>query len=226
MPKTRDSQRSKLYTAEFTCPWYKTAGRMESVEECQAFVDKVVASDWLHREFAATAPWVKIVVEDGRGRRSACAYTIGNRISMPVWSRSRAIVLHELAHHVVDDTYRRDYKRRQHTHGSKAEYTPPAAHGWEFAACQLALVRHFMGVKEHDELREAFRKHKVRYKARRVLSPEQRAASAARFAAMREGRRVVHDLVAASAKPIVSWSTPARNVQNTPRSIHIPDCPR
>lgn len=45
----------------------------------------------------------KIDVRDGRGRRHAGASYEDNLITLPRWSRQTVIVLHEVAHTLVDD---------------------------------------------------------------------------------------------------------------------------
>jgi hypothetical protein len=63
--------------------------RLETVQEIEAFVRMVCTKE------KRPIPRVR----DGRCRRTAASH--GGAISMPVWSRSKAIVLHELAHEFV-----------------------------------------------------------------------------------------------------------------------------
>jgi len=153
MTRQRDTQRSKLYAAERAVPGFETDDRLETVADLEAYVSDICNSKW----FRAHWPRIKrIAVHDGRRHRRAVAYDsrgggywgdMVNTISMPRWSRSRMIVLHEIAHLCVP------WMR--------------AAHGWEFADAYLRLVRHFLGQLKHDQLRDAFRRHRVRYAPKR-----------------------------------------------------------
>lgn len=181
--RPRDSQRSKVYKAEWMLRRAGAPGaeRIESVHEIQVYLDKLTASAWWKRNF----PHVKfrrrrygepdsvILVKDGRGRSSAggCSYT--QEISMPTWSRTKAVILHEVAHVV----------------------SPRGAwHDWRFCANFLKLVQHCLGKAEADALKLSFKVHKVRYKA-----PVQRAPmSEERKAELRE--RLVKARAAKTAK--------------------------
>lgn len=67
----------------------------ESVADVQRYVDAIIESDW----WTTRSSTSRIVVKDGRRRRSACA-TWGE-IRMPRWSRTPETILHELAHHLA-----------------------------------------------------------------------------------------------------------------------------
>lgn len=150
----RDSQRSKVYAAEKALPGYLTERRLETVPELQAYVDEVTRSEWFRWRFPrlgsarAMGGLVPVLVLDGRGRRSACAS--GRTISMPCFARSRMVVLHELAHVCIlfDPSVR------------PGSY---AAHGWEFCAIYLELVRQFFDQPMHDALVWSFRTHRVQF---------------------------------------------------------------
>jgi putative metallohydrolase (TIGR04338 family) len=136
----RDTQRGKLYAAERVCqppePEFRT------VIDCQVFVDEVIAE---HREWF----WPKYVcVQDGRGRRSACASF--DTISVPRWARTRIVILHELAHII----------------------TPPpfAWHGPEFALNFLKLVRSVLGFDQYNKLATSFEDHSVRWATKHIVA--------------------------------------------------------
>jgi putative metallohydrolase (TIGR04338 family) len=133
----RDTQRSKLYAAEAVLhgpPDFKT------IQECQAFVDAVMASRWVAARFRNP----RIEVEPGYGRRSACA--VGDdAIRLPIWSRQKPVILHEIAHCLID-------------YG----YTRYAWHGPEFAGLLLSLVHHVLGQEAAAKLRASFKAHRVR----------------------------------------------------------------
>ena len=166
----RDSQRSKVYKAEQSLPWWKDVDRLETMEELQGWVDQLWQHRWLRRQFPS-APR-RVEVRDGRRRRFACAGT--RTIWMPRWSRSKMIVLHELAH-VCE--------------GSESSRLRliTAWHGREFCAAYLALVQHYLGAEKATELRAAFKAHRVRFRPKRRGSrpgnPAALAAWRARVAA-------------------------------------------
>lgn len=153
----RDTQRQKLYRAEEVLRRDGAPGaeRFGSVTEMQAFVDKLVTYAWWKRAF----PYDRhITVKDGRGRRSACGDPVFREISMPTWSRTKAVLLHEVAHVVAP----RDV----------------AWHGWEFAEVYLKLVQHCLGADEAKALKASFKQHHVRYtkpRAKRELTHQERA---------------------------------------------------
>lgn len=166
----RDTQRKKLYTAERFLQYPKEGGRaavrIETVPEIQAWVDRMIASAWWQKRYPHVQ---RITVKDGRGRRIACA---GYRsITLPKWSRSKAVILHEIAHVVTSSRV--------------------AWHGWEFADNLLKLVGHWVGGEEAELLKQSFKKHRVRWKAPRVkreLSPEQLEVLRTRMARVRAAK--------------------------------------
>jgi len=89
----RDSQRSKVYSAErgLREPPFNT------MQETQAFVDSVCKT-----KYWCNLGGLPTTATDGRGRRTACGY-YGGEICLPKWSRQRIIILHELAHTVIGD---------------------------------------------------------------------------------------------------------------------------
>jgi putative metallohydrolase (TIGR04338 family) len=173
--RPRDSQRSKVYAAERF--WRYSGGgrhvgarneRLETVPEMQAWVDKITASAWWQQRYPHVS---KITVRDGAGQRRALGYPGRRMISMPKWSRSRGVILHEVAHVIAP--------------------TGTAWHGWEYCAELLALVQHFLGKEEADALRAAFDQERVRYRKprqRRPLTEEQREVLVARLAVAREAK--------------------------------------
>lgn len=173
----RDTQRSKVYKAERVAfrDHAEANEGLREVADIEAFVRHVFSLKRVQDAFPrAVTEWRAGTpkVRDGRRRRSACG-GIGF-ISMPLWSRCKWIVLHELAHTIA-------FRTQYHI----------AAHGWEYAATYLKLVRCVLGVEAHDLLKAQFKAHRVRYKApvkRAPLSPERRAQLAATLAAARAAR--------------------------------------
>lgn len=173
----RDNQRSKLYAAESVL---KGVGqRWESVQEVQEYVDRVTDRAYVRRHYPLGMSLTmsrglvnnRIEVLDGRGRRSGAAY--GYTITLPRFARTEYYVLHEVAHILTRNRYGR-----------------VAAHGWQFAATELDLVRHMMGHEAEDMLRQSFRAHRVKFRkprkgTGRVMSVEEKEALVARLAAGR-----------------------------------------
>jgi len=146
--RPRDSQRSRLYSAERVLSNRDEHGQpcgsvdWTTVAEVQAFVDRVTRSRW----WKSRSRVGKIVVKDGRGGMSARAYRSRGQsvIAIPRWARTRRVVLHELSHHLTPWT--------------------AAAHGNLFAANLVDLVRRWMGPDEAEALKESFRQAKVRHR--------------------------------------------------------------
>lgn len=130
----RDSQRSKVYKAQWaSVANYKTAlGDLEAVGK---FVRRVCRSDWWREH--ALYPNEEVKIGDGRGARNAFARQVLNQIVLPKWARTDATVLHELSHLTV------------------STYKP--AHGPEFCANYLQLVRKYMGSEPADALKQQFK---------------------------------------------------------------------
>lgn len=172
MPRrVRDSQRSRLYRAEVVLANTFDAPRFPGLASVNLYYSKLLCSAWFQWRYRLG----KVEIRDGRGRNSACAdvqwrghETIPTGVIwLPRWARNEPTMLHELAHCCCDATP--DGRRE-------------AAHGWRFAQVYLELVRRQMGQDAERALRESFRKHRVRYKAPRCLSPEQRVQINARSA--------------------------------------------
>jgi putative metallohydrolase (TIGR04338 family) len=139
------------------------------VKDVERFVKKVFASKRVQAAFPKAMVRSLPSVKDGRGRRNACGGPGG--ISIPVWARNEAVVLHELAHTIC---------LRQ---GGREAF-----HGWQFCAVYLRLVLYMMGREAHGVLKTAFKANRVRFtepRKRQPLDPERRAALVARLAAYR-----------------------------------------
>lgn len=177
----RDSQRSRVYEAERASGIHlpRHAERM-SWDEVLAYVKKVESSAFVKRKYR-NARW-PIQVFMGRSGGKATDYLVvhdpdgyrigrsGQIITLGVWARQPAVILHEIAHHYAGLGY---------------------AHNWRFCAVYLELVKHFMGKDAHDALRAQYKAHRVKFtapRAKREISPEQREALVARLAAAREAK--------------------------------------
>jgi putative metallohydrolase (TIGR04338 family) len=144
MTYIRDSQRSKVYKAERTLDQFYKNGM--SIEDVREFVDKIMDSNWLNGKYPRAYVNGKVIVKDGRGRRKAggCfAY-----ITMPKWSRSKLVVLHELAHSITDRQY---------------EGYGVASHGREFCSIYISLIRRWMSKDVGRALKAAFKTCRVKH---------------------------------------------------------------
>lgn len=167
----RDTQRAKLYEAErvaFGEDFTRVIGdgSMEAVEE---FVRRVESSQtWINLLANSGRTPIKggLRLRDGRRNRSASANAF--ELTLPRWSRTAPIVLHEMAHAA----------------------TPGGGHNWPFAAAYLILVGRFVSAEARDKLKAQFRKDKVRFAPPRKFSPEHLAklrAQGFKLAAARQG---------------------------------------
>ncbi len=134
----RDNQRQRVYDAENTVT--HGADRLDEVRDIEKFLKRITKSAWYKRRFTR---WATIEVKDGRRRRRACGSSSRGYINMPRWSRTRKIVLHEVAHVVQPSC--------------------TAWHGREFCKIYLALVKKWIGREAYDALKAAFKEHGVKY---------------------------------------------------------------
>jgi putative metallohydrolase (TIGR04338 family) len=139
--------------------------------DCQAYVNKVVRSQWSRKRYGKQT--IKVVYSPQAHRGRACKYTgtiwVGGKNPKSMTTR---YLLHEIAHIIKTDHHE-------------------AGHGISFCATYLELVKHFLGKQFHDVLRDSFKYQGVRYRpkavrAKRVLTEEQRAVLVARLAKARE----------------------------------------
>lgn len=202
MPRTRDTQRERLYSAQRVLH-FSIQDRM-TLAKVKVFYDKLLGSEWAARHWPKLAkmhhqgndlglrrPRPRVLLNPRLGR-STIAWHRGGDIEFAGGEISKVTAAHELAHWIVS-TLNRDW-------GKKA----PASHGREFAATYLTLVGHVFGNDAQDMLRKAFVSHRVSYKAKRVLSgaaleaAQERgrklaAARAAKQLAQRDHDRAIYD---------------------------------
>ncbi len=127
-PNLRDFQRQKLYRFEEARLQKHPFNQELTLPECITLARKYNP---------------RIKVKDGRGRRHAGASFGENLITLPRWSRQTVIVLHEIAHTLVDD--------RKYPH-----------HGAEFVGVLFALLSQ-ESISTIPELCEAANQSKLRY---------------------------------------------------------------
>lgn len=184
MPKRRpndthrpvDSQKRKVYAAEgeafagYSQPNIGPANRpdLRSVMACDIWVNRQLRRkrlrDALHK-LGVTIPSRIHINPTG-----ASAGGGGTKINAGKWARTEQVLLHELAHILNDYA---------------GGWRDTSGHGREYARIYLTLVKYVLGTFWERRLRQAFRKHKVKYLPKRELTVDQRAALSARLAAVR-----------------------------------------
>lgn len=144
----RDYQRKKIYATQFNVD----NRRLDTVTEIQHWIDRVIQSSWWRERYPAIR---KIHVHDGRRHRRATAYmtyqSYGPTISMPRVHRDLYTVTHEIAHIAT----------RAAAIQSQAQVAP---HGRDYARVWLDLVHRFVSDAAARELRDSFKKNRVRYR--------------------------------------------------------------
>lgn len=145
--KSRDTQRAKLYRADDVLS--KFAVPLTTVEDVEAFTNKVWASKRVQKAFPKAMWQGEPRVKDGRRTRIARGGHF--HISIPRWARHSNVVLHELSHTITQRIY-----------GSNV-----AGHGWEYCGVFLKLTLYIMGREAHDAFKASMKKHKVRFKPKR-----------------------------------------------------------
>lgn len=170
--RVRDSQRSKLYTAQQCLPGYWT-NEFGTVPQTQKWLNDVLAARWFRTR------WRLHEVEVRSGNGAGVSYS--THIALGTVGRNPPIVLHELAHQIIT---------RATPDGHRL-----ASHGPEFAAVFLFLVRQVIGADTAKELRASYTAHKVKYRTGAYAVPEPRYNIPSQ-AAVRERKRI------AAAQPI------------------------
>jgi putative metallohydrolase (TIGR04338 family) len=172
----RDSQRRKLYEADWSFHDAHPELRLGSFEEVEAFATHVMERERrkFHHErqraISEKAADTCRILRNGRRNGAAHVYHLfrGSRIEFGPGSFHKATVLHELAHH----------------------YAPRAEkHGREFARVYVELVRRYLGSNYARELRERFRARGVKHTRPRKLSAQALEAARARGRALAEMNR-------------------------------------
>lgn len=167
--RVRDSQRQKVYDAEYSLRDSMSVRKFKDVADAQKFIDRIERSSWFAKTFPNVKRHVKVVYKGG----SRWALGGFGKIELPrqgwYWAGNSIVVLHELAHNLTPDAVglgmcqgigdsRCGWHNTPNTHEITAR---PAAHGPEFTRIFLDLVRRFVGKEVYEEL-------KTQYRARRV----------------------------------------------------------
>lgn len=177
----RDSQRQKVYNSELMyLRQHSTNVYLGDIDRCQLFVDQVLKRRYVQKHYDTENARIKVVGSPNK-HRWAHAYCGSGLIELGTgenarWSRTTAVVLHEIAHILA---YRRYL---EHTGG----------HDWAFAKTFHDLVRNVMSKDAADCLRTGYRVYKVRTAPRRtrVMSEEQKNAQRVRLREARVKREI------------------------------------
>jgi len=146
----RDSQKSKVYKAERQAAFlltlkYGSYSRLLTMDEIREWVYKIRSSKWYAKQWGKpTVSNEDFEIKDGRGTRWAMGGRRG--LNFPVWSRTKMVILHEIAHSIPDCVT-----------GSKA------AHDRMFCKTFLTLVRHELGDEAWKVLKQCFKEGRVKY---------------------------------------------------------------
>lgn len=170
----RDYQRTRLYRAE----WELIDNyELLTLVECWDFLAEIIESLWFRADFPLTAAYLagsaaqaglsgpqehrpnnRLVYLHKGDRRRGLKLRPGYRrryaeswcatITLPLWSRNKLTLIHELAHICCWCDAKNGHQM--------------SAHGKEFARIYLTIVMHVLGDEECGELHEAMLRHKVR----------------------------------------------------------------
>ena len=146
--RTGDPQRQLLYAAEREVEAF-LRDPLPTIAKMQEFVNHVLSSPWTREHFGTRLLAEPIMVwPQAEGLDYAEASTNWGVISVPEGMGDKFIILHELAHILVDRYYG----------GNATE-----SHGPQFATFYLMLVRQFLGAADCWDLLEAFDRNNVNY---------------------------------------------------------------
>lgn len=174
MPKPRDTQRSKLYTAEDVALSPRAHNvYFESLAECQAYADKVLSSAFVQSR------WGKVSVKIGRGKGGR-GMSYGGYVTLGTQAQTRHLILHELAH---------ELNRRS----SKWSSGGAAAHGPEYAAVLLVLVENFIDQAAASRLRHEYSQFKVKYRTGMASIPAAGSRAVVTKAAVAAKKRAANE---------------------------------
>lgn len=168
----------RIYQAEHEALERMTK-RMDSIEAAQKLADKIVRHSLFKKlRIKAGRSWSQdgyVTIDLGRQHAGSYAYTehSGRRVRDrstglyygkirlgPPYGFTVKVLLHELAHFLVPKRGR--------------------SHGREFAHAEMALVRRWMGKEAATLLAASFKKHGIKWRAKRRLKPETLEALRAR----------------------------------------------
>lgn len=147
MTRKRDFQRSRVYNSEFHHSHYKTLSIDKmSIAECRDYIERIMRSRWWKSRMPNV--W-HLNLKDGRGTRRARGGRHGDgiKINLPRWARHPIVILHEIAHTITP----------------KSRYIA-ASHGRQFCSNYLALIKRWVGHEAWREMKDHFKKGRVKYR--------------------------------------------------------------
>lgn len=164
---------------------YFTQEGFETLEDCWQYLNGVLNKAWFKKRYPRTSARLAspkgtktfrehggkvIPVQERNGlelvpcKRGGFAQG-GYRIGLSNWARQERVLLHELAHIV---NYVENGSKVINGKTVTGKYRQD--HGWQFCSIYLTLVGFMMGPEAKSELREAFKKHNVKYLRPRGLN--------------------------------------------------------
>jgi hypothetical protein len=171
----RDMQRKKLYAAERDVFYGTEHAEKIPIVKCRALMKRIWKRQDFRRAFPKSAN--SLMLPTCVEKRSGCSLGGWHGIKLAPDGRCKWITVHELAHTVC---YRELGPKDGHGHGR------------HYAATYLRLVRMVFGDAWERKLKASFKKHGVKYKARRVMSPEAKAALRERLTLAREAKAALN----------------------------------
>lgn len=184
----RDGQRTKLYEAEnrVFSGWRNKVDLTQTVQ-CEVWLGRVLRSERAKNAVLnAGGRWPsKVTVKSQAYGAHAKPYF--QEISVSPGMRKEWTLLHELAHICT-----------------RAATIDVAGHGREYAAIYVALVGAVLGQSWAKRLKAEFKAKRVKFKPKRTLSPERKAALSARLAAVRAAKSAKAKANASADAPIHS----------------------
>ena len=164
MKKARDSQRSKVYKWESD-----HIPNLHSVEltlyDCELLIAEAIRWGFRISKSDMSKGIDMPLIKDGRGIKKARGSA--NKISLPRWARSKAVVLHETAHCLVDRM------------GHRLE---DGGHGPYFMRTYIELLRHFIGLSRTG-LKQSARSKRIKVISSKRLNRPSRISSFFKVAA-------------------------------------------
>lgn len=154
--RARDSQRQKVFDAEDALVIRLPSVRLDCFSLVCDYAKAVTGTRWWKEHYSKKQVYMK------QPRSDSCTSLAledgGIRIAKCHYEK--VTILHELCHLVIPWQY--------------------ASHGREFCKTMLDMVGRFISPEAKQMLREEYRKHSVKWCAKKNISPAQRAAMAER----------------------------------------------
>lgn len=164
----RDNQKNKLYRAENSAFASEKNDKIGdgSIEAATRYAETIVASEtWMrlrkqHHQLRADGTcWIRQHGIEVKSKSHGSALGGGCGIALPPWACTKVVVLHELAHCLVGGGM---------------------GHNWPFARAFADLCGMFLGDDARKRLHAAYKVHRVKHRAPRIMSEAAKRALAER----------------------------------------------